>query len=637
MTRKKFYPENNIRRSQLLTPFGIGALFDINNQTVMIADSEFWNKDHCKIIHDPRLQEAMGARGFIEPPISDDTESTDYSSISGIRFPQWYLSPFTRKIMPITQWRQLAVKLGRAAVKRFDEHPFDSLRPKMHEELVPVRFLCVCPEGHMQDFPWIEWAHQGEICEKPDMELLSGSRSGSLADYTVRCRNCKRKKSLSTIFYEKGFSEYLKKINVSCKGQHIWEKDSEEKSCKGKLQVLLRSANNLYFPNISSSVNIPFTSVVEAIKSDESGNVKYKALKELIQEDSAKKSSSNKQLIQLFTKQMVDEVKTKFPKKSEDQIRTEVMRDLNPKDSFSNDDVKVMDYRREEFNILSGITKYDNNSDKLKETIFNKNDLMAVGLSQSISHVSLVHQLEVVSALRSFSRLKPTDSDSMKEIIREEGENTDFSKEISLKRNDDKYYVGMRSHGEGIFISLDNSQISSWMERIQGSSIAERINKKVNNKGVFKDEIKYITPDYYLLHTLSHIILRELSISSGYSSTALKERLYYSDELGQEMYGILIYTSSSDSEGTLGGLVKQGVPDRLKWILSAAIEKARWCSFDPVCIDSEGQGSDSLNASACHACALISETSCEKRNQFLDRGVLIGTLDEPDLGFFSKD
>ena len=101
------------------------------------------------------------------------------------------------------------------------------------------------------------------------------------------------------------------------------------------------------------------------------------------------------------------------------------------------------------------------------------------------------------------------------------------------------------------------------------------------------------------------------------------------------MYGILIYTSSSDSEGTLGGLVKQGVPEKFFDLLNAALEKAKWCSFDPVCIESESQGRDSLNGAACHACSLISETSCEKMNVFLDRSVLIGSLEEPELGFFS--
>lgn len=608
MTQKKFYPEHNIRRSQLLTPFGIGSLFDINNQTVMIADSEFWDKDKCEIIHDERLEAIMNAKGFIEPPISDDTDSTQESSIAGVRFPQWYLSPKTRQIMPISKWRQLAIRKGKRALKRFDESPFNP-QYNFDEKLVPVRFVCVCPYGHMQDFPWIEWAHSGKVCKNPKMRLLSSDRSGSLANYTVECENCRLKKSLGAISSTKAFSSFLEEIGVSCEGLSAWKMNPDKEKCNAKLQVLLRSASNLYFSNISSSVNIPIRSstVIEKINSEDPK-----------------------------VQRAVNQLKAEFPNLDEDMMRKGIVENLKTKELSNSNVTKIMDYRRAEFNILSGIEKYDNSSNKLKETIFNKKELLATGVPKPIQSISLVHQLEVVNALRSFSRLKPNDSDSMKEIIREENENTKFSTEVSLYRRKDGYYVGMRSRGEGIFISLNVESVSSWMKEIQGSRIASRINNKIYNVGVSQDEQKYITPSYYLLHTLSHVLLKELSMSSGYSSTALKERLYYSDEPGKEMYGILIYTSSSDSEGTLGGLVKQGVPEKFRRVLSAAIEKARWCSFDPICIDSDGQGSNSLNAGACHACALISETSCEKMNRFLDRGVLIGGLDkEGSLGFFS--
>ncbi|GHP13917.1 hypothetical protein YK48G_13420 [Lentilactobacillus fungorum] len=632
MTLKKFHPEHNIRRSQMLTPFGIGALFDINNQTVMISDSEYWDMSQCQKINDPRLQSVMHCKGFIEPPISsDDTEST---SVFGIRFPTWYLSPTTRKLRRITEWRRMLKRPS----KKFDEQPFDPTK-MVHEELVPVRFVCACSNGHIQDFPWIEWAHGGAACNYPDLELRRANQTGSIADYFVYCANCHSQKSLGIIFRPSVINSYLDKIGVHCEGKHYWKKDdSSNKKCDRKLQVLLRSANNLYFPNISSSVNIPVKlgGLMDAVMSDDLAKQDYSDIKMRISRDSSDslKAVLNQGIPHLLIKEIVDRLNANKFKTNEDQLVDEIVCKLSPSDDNPDDDVKVMDYRRAEFNILSGVTKYDNKSDKLKETIFKKETLVNSGLPNVVTNVSLIHQLEVVSALRSFSRLKPTDSDSMKVILQTEGENTESSNEVPLIRGDG-YYVGMASRGEGIFMSLDTKKVSSWLTKIKGSSISDRIYNKVNNKGVFEDDKKYITPDYYLLHTLSHILLRELSISSGYSSTALKERLYYSNEPGKEMYGILIYTSSSDSEGTLGGLVKQGAPEKLKWVLSAAIEKAKWCSFDPICIESDGQGSDSLNAGACHACALVSETSCEKRNQFLDRGVLIGTLNNPHLGFFS--
>ncbi len=138
-----------------------------------------------------------------------------------------------------------------------------------------------------------------------------------------------------------------------------------------------------------------------------------------------------------------------------------------------------------------------------------------------------------------------------------------------------------------------------------------------------------------MIHTLSHLLIKELSLNSGYSASSLQERIYFSREDNFEMYGILLYTSSNDSQGTLGGLVKQGVPENLFSLISSAIEKAKWCSFDPICIETDGQGRDSLNAAACHACSLVSETSCEKMNVYLDRRTIIGTLEQPEIGFFS--
>ncbi|TOO25242.1 hypothetical protein CGH41_18180, partial [Vibrio parahaemolyticus] len=99
--------------------------------------------------------------------------------------------------------------------------------------------------------------------------------------------------------------------------------------------------------------------------------------------------------------------------------------------------------------------------------------------------------------------------------------------------------------------------------------------------------------------------------------------------------GVLISTASAASDGTLGGLVRQGKPKNFVNTLINALRDAEWCSSDPLCIDSEGQGSEALNLAACHACALVSETSCELRNMFLDRGLVIGTLDKPSMGLFS--
>jgi hypothetical protein len=102
------------------------------------------------------------------------------------------------------------------------------------------------------------------------------------------------------------------------------------------------------------------------------------------------------------------------------------------------------------------------------------------------------------------------------------------------------------------------------------------------------------------------------------------------------MAGVLVYTAAGDSEGTMGGLVQMGAPGLLERCMARALDNAHWCSSDPVCIESSGQGPDNCNLAACHSCALIPETSCEQMNRLLDRAMLIGTLDRPETGFFNS-
>ena len=148
-------------------------------------------------------------------------------------------------------------------------------------------------------------------------------------------------------------------------------------------------------------------------------------------------------------------------------------------------------------------------------------------------------------------------------------------------------------------------------------------------------ELRPITPRFVLLHTFAHLLINQLVQDCGYGSASLRERIYSADG-DSPMAGILIFTAAGDSEGTMGGLVRMGQSDRLEEVIRRALEKARWCSTDPVCIESKGQGPDNCNLAACHSCALLPETSCEEQNRLLDRGVVIGTIEKPGLGFFTS-
>jgi hypothetical protein len=192
--------------------------------------------------------------------------------------------------------------------------------------------------------------------------------------------------------------------------------------------------------------------------------------------------------------------------------------------------------------------------------------------------------------------------------------------------------------GEGIYLELNPQRLSAWEGRAEVHRRADRIaanyGAAARQRGL---QSRLLVPRFVLLHTLGHLLINELVFTCGYSSASLRERLYVSTAAGRDMAGLLIYTAAGDSEGTMGGLVRMARPDNLRAVFAAAIAGARWCSTDPVCMDAgeRGQGPDSCNLAACHGCALLPETSCEEFNRFLDRGLVIGTFDDPTLGYFS--
>lgn len=246
-----------------------------------------------------------------------------------------------------------------------------------------------------------------------------------------------------------------------------------------------------------------------------------------------------------------------------------------------------------------------------------------------IKSISLIHKVREVQALVGFSRLKPVDAnmgESSSEYV------------VPVKQQDTNWYPAYEVRGEGIFIEFDENAISEWQK--DNPEIQHRVdvlNENYRKSFIGQSKPRKVTAKFLLLHTISHTLIKQLSFECGYSIASLKERLYCSEiSEGKQMSGIFIYTASGDSEGTMGGLVRQGCADTFPGIFKKAMEEAMTCSNDPVCSLSMGQGRDSLNLSACYSCCLIPETSCEEFNIFLDRGTIVGTYENREMGFYSR-
>lgn len=246
-------------------------------------------------------------------------------------------------------------------------------------------------------------------------------------------------------------------------------------------------------------------------------------------------------------------------------------------------------------------------------------------VQSSFERISLLHKLRETRAFVGFSRVFPGD-----ELTQE-----DRWKLISLEKK--RWLPAIIVRGEGIFLKFREDRLNEWLKRA-GTVHEGRFFKMNKNMGDLREkrnqQQRMITPKHVLIHTFAHLLINELVYECGYGSASLRERIYSAD--GEDpMSGVLIYTAAGDSEGSMGGLVKMGQPEHLEKVIARALEKARWCSSDPVCIESKGQGPDNCNLAACHSCALLPETSCEEQNRLLDRGVVVGTIDKPTTGFFS--
>lgn len=621
----------SVRASQAVLQYGVGAMVDFRDRTLMTAAPEYWGGSVSRI-RDERLEKILHVDYFGKPGDKDDVKFAE--GISYVRFPEWYFCPSCRRFKPIGEWvTEYRAKSPKKAEE--DPHMIQTMKcPKCFQELVVARIITACQEGHIDDFPWVKWVHcqnfggPKEICSRPELTITtSSSASEGLEGLTLKCLNCGAAASLRGAFDPGKFEELDKKTdfryNFRCAGKHPWKHKTE--SCKSTEypKVLQRGSSSVYFPVTESSLVIPPYSSIVTNKIDESAAyAEYKAVIASYLSTPGITAETIELLhnsqTQVYAQRIAQETAIPFDK----VVGVLKRKNAAPDDGeYSTASVK---YRAEEYETITGETVIE--AEDYGEFYREGVDISAYNLP-FLKSISLIHKVREVQALVGFTRLKPVDS-------------TDAPRSqaviVPVKEPDTKWYPAYDVRGEGIFIEFDSSSINNW--RSENQFLAERVallNDNYKKSFIGENHPREITGKFLLLHTISHLLIKQLSFECGYGIASLKERIYCSEAAdGKEMAGILIYTACGDSEGTLGGLVRQGRSDTFPSIFNKAIENARTCSNDPVCSLSQGQGRDSLNLAACYSCTLIPETSCEEFNCFLDRGVVVGTFDNPNLGFF---
>ncbi len=586
--------ERTVRQSQTLAPFGVGAIYDVLGESLVAADTTYW-KNRGDVIHAPRLERELKVERFKAAP---ETKGVPY-----VRFPKWLFCATCRRMI---QWRWAMEEKNEPAV-------CNNCAGK--RQLVPMRFVMTCENGHLSDVPWVRWAHsrskapEQKQCQATTLRFKVAREAGAgLETLFVECRSCRAGRSLAGITA----TGSLEPLRIQCPGTQPWQRREDGAQCDKQPHVVQRGASNLYFGTVRSSIDIPPESAFSEY-SKPALNIQSSHEFAIIMSESEGPFVDD--LIRVLARRLECDEKDirsvvnaerrraggggSAPETDTDDIQTEEWRAfLTPQPEHDDRDRFITEH-------VQFVRTQDTNP-AYRE------------LSPYIDRVVLATKLREVRALVGFRRYDPEGP-----LVRPDlGQNLDWLPAVEV-------------FGEGIFLALDEQQVEKWESQEAIQDRASELERR-RADSFLANRFDLVTPRFVLLHTLAHLLIRQLAYECGYASASLRERIYSrTPEEGEPQAGILVYTAAGDAEGTLGGLVRQGEPPRLARTLLNALQDAIWCSSDPLCRESRGQGFSSLNLAACHACALASETSCVYSNVLLDRTTVVGTPEAP-TGYFSE-
>lgn len=593
-----------VRRSKLVSTAGPGAIIDLavrpGGEAVsgVVAGIEEWNEPEW--IEERRLQARHGLKRLGMPPVRQRNDHYTEHTVPFVRFPGWLQCPSCKILRPAKYWSNNKSNLGHAG-RYCRSCKNDQGKPLA---VVPVRFITACENGHLDDFPWKGWI--GCTCDWADVRLTLRQQGAGLAGLMLRCleKSCPGHggKSLAGIFGEEG----LVRVGLEqCKGRRPWlsTEHAQNEPCGVPRRVLQRGASNVYWPEIDSALDIPPFNRKEIPELDRHAAT----LKGLPQDV---RTAVIKGLGLAVSLDMSMESILEYYSDSFDEEEREEELTFEEYRHFLNLGAPFSRYKSSEFEIES--VPIPDEFEPLLETLVQ------------------AHRLREVRLLKGFTRIYPPSGAFSDSSV--------VSAPISRAKTD--WLPAIELRGEGLFFALSIDRLREWESRPCVQDRMERLKESVRGDLFDREDFPTnLDARFVLLHSLSHALMTRLTLSCGYSTASLVERVYshtHSDEHpGRDMAGILIHTGTPDADGTLGGLVEQGETSRFGQILLGALTDSQWCSSDPLCISGTTTLSNARNGSACHSCLLVPETSCSFFNRYLDRAFLVGEPGVPELGFFS--
>lgn len=619
--------------------------WDLPQFTVMPAGLDDWDRiwrgrDGVPQIHAPRLRDVVRMllrspdvqlRPFPWQPrkSSFSTEGSDLG-VPGRVFPQWLRCTGCDMLGSLAQFDYRNTHPFRTDLACFEHVKCTGRvggrsRKPTRRTAVPARYLLACVDGHLDEFPYGLWVHHGQPCSEAEFPALKmiDRTVGKGASAVIECASCGLRRPMNEAQGEAGRAKLPR-----CRGRHPHLDAFEPSGCSNRTRLMLVGASNLWFPATHSIIVMPESSAERA--SDLADRIRIALGDKLA-----------KYRDDLDTLRDVLDGKVDVTELSDEKLAEAVAAAEVPPTSAEEQEERIriwdpVDLLVPEWRYLLGDPLGARHEDEASGLTLSKRE-RDPRLPSTITRVLAVERLRKVNALVGFTRI-----DAMDRV-------GDLPQRLAPLTRTERptWTVATEDRGEGIFLQLDGDAVEVWEQRVHADDVwqAHRDAHRRNFHRRFSETAADVDPDtrlkpprYWLVHTLAHALIRELAMTCGYSAASLSERLYAWPEADERpaSAGLLICTTASDSDGTLGGLVQLSEPSRLERVVSGALFRATRCSSDPICAMRTPQDpEDFLHGAACHCCVMASETSCERANRFLDRRFLVD-LPGSDLGFFGS-
>lgn len=563
-----------LRPNQIITTFGPGSIVDAVKDSVTVLDTNYWTEKGKKII-DGRLASYLGVDCFYMP------RTSHMGDVPVVTFPYTHVCS--------------NLKCGRLfdARENFDIDKYLKYGvtcPDCHRNAYPARFITICENGHMDDFPWKWWVHRGNSNCNGKMKMYSTGNTSTLADMFVEC-SCGARRSMSGATQKEIFED------LTCTGHHAFRPNTKNKECSKPIIPSQRGASNVYFAVSRSAISIPpWINPLYNLIDDH-----FKLIEE------TREMFGDTAITKIYEKYFSAYTRAEFDEALE--------RRMNNITEFK--EIKQMEY--------DAITHHSDPAYASNKKHFKaEEDNMPPYLKEYFSRVIRITRLREVRVLVGFTRVDAPDPDA---------DADDQTNIVLLNKNrSERWLPAAEIHGEGIFIEFNKETLDKWV-----NNSVKKLSKKYEEcyKEFCEEKEWKVTvlrnAVYVLMHTFSHLLIKQMSMSSGYSSSAIRERIYF----GERMRGLLLYTGSADKEGSLGGLVELGTMSKMRTLMQDAFQEALLCTNDPECMNNMPAGNNS-NGAACHSCCMISETACENGNRMLDRGLVVPIAGREDEAYFKE-